>query len=519
MDSRFFRYFVTIMKRRLALILFTAAVAFVSPLRGQNISEITLQHGEKWWGIFAGNSPAQPFSEPFHAHTGLPDRGGFCTGSLVSSAGRYIQSDAPAGVVFDGKKFTITSDGPEVSAEKGGRTLRQAYLAMHHSDFKGTDKFPSSELFTRPVYGIDAGDGFVCTSEDAVAYAETLLKEGFTPGIIVLGEGWRRASGYGFDERWFPDPAAFIARMHTLGFKVMLTVTPYVAAWGRDFHTLAAHDLLVSESPGKPLVMSGPEGFFAALDLTAPAQADELKKTLAELQRTCGVDGFRFDCGALIERIVDDTDYAKKYLAAMPGIGADFALAEFRPGMPRFQSVCAAAVRTSASGEAGYLQDVITAGLAAGPFTQVVPGFEALAVADEKTAVRYALMQAMMPVADIPFEPWKYGFAAAEMKRVLTFRAGLAKYMEKAYTEACKTVEPIIRPMEYIFAGDGFADCADQYMLGDRYLVAPAVDDNAKRLVRLPKGTWRDMNGKKHKGPLVLEAETDGYKMVWFELQ
>ncbi len=501
------------------IILLSSFIFHLSSALAQTVSEIPIQSGEKWWGIFAGNSPAQPFPEPFYVNTALLDKGGFSTGYLVSSAGRYIQSDAPAGITFDGKKFMITTDGAKVSAEKSGRTLRQAYLAMHHSDFEGGSHFPSPELFTRPVYGIEDGRGFLCTAEGAVFYAKALMEEGFPPGIIVLGEGWRKGSGYDFDSRWFPDPAALIAEMHALGFKVMLTVTPYVAAWGRDLHTLASHNMLVNEAPGKPLIMSGPEGFFAALDLAEPAQAQSLKEALKGLQQTCGVDGFRFDCGALIERIADNTDYAKKYLAAVRETGAEFVLAEFRPGMPQFQSGYVSSIRSSARGEAGYIQDVLTAGLAAGPFTQVLPGFETLAEADEKAAVRYALMQAVMPVADIPFEPWKYPFAAAEMKRVIAFRASLSKYMANACAEACKTLEPIIRPMEYIFAGDGFADCTDQYMLGDKYMLAPAVDDNAKRLVRLPKGTWRDMNGKKYKGPLVLEAETDGYKMVWFELQ
>lgn len=36
-----------------------------------------------------------------------------------------------------------------------------------------------------------------------------------------------------------------------------------------------------------------------------------------------------------------------------------------------------------------------------------------------------------------------------------------------------KTGEPIIRHMEYAFPHQGFVDCRDQFMLGDKYLVAP----------------------------------------------
>ena len=54
--------------------------------------------------------------------------------------------------------------------------------------------------------------------------------------------------------------------------------------------------------------------------------------------------------------------------------------------------------------------------------------------------------------------------------------------------------------MEYAFPNQGFADCKDQYMLGDKYLVAPVVTESDTRTVKLPKGTWRDDQGKKYKG-------------------
>jgi len=54
--------------------------------------------------------------------------------------------------------------------------------------------------------------------------------------------------------------------------------------------------------------------------------------------------------------------------------------------------------------------------------------------------------------------------------------------------------------MEYAFPHQGFANCKDQYMLGDKYLVAPVMTESDIRTVKLPKGTWQDEQGKKYKG-------------------
>ena len=37
-----------------------------------------------------------------------------------------------------------------------------------------------------------------------------------------------------------------------------------------------------------------------------------------------------------------------------------------------------------------------------------------------------------------------------------------------------------------------FAECKDQFMLGDKYLVAPMVTQGNSRTVKLPKGKWKD---------------------------
>ena len=62
--------------------------------------------------------------------------------------------------------------------------------------------------------------------------------------------------------------------------------------------------------------------------------------------------------------------------------------------------------------------------------------------------------------------------------------------------EAHETGAPLMRTMFYEFPEDKVCwDLTDQYMFGDRYLVAPILQAGVNsREVYLPSGTWENMN-------------------------
>ena len=73
--------------------------------------------------------------------------------------------------------------------------------------------------------------------------------------------------------------------------------------------------------------------------------------------------------------------------------------------------------------------------------------------------------------------------------------------------------------MEYAFPKQGFESSNEQYMLGDKYLVAPMVDKGNSRLVKLPSGNWVDDLGKKHKGGQVVKVDVPLERLVYFTRQ
>jgi len=91
-------------------------------------------------------------------------------------------------------------------------------------------------------------------------------------------------------------------------------------------------------------------------------------------------------------------------------------------------------------------------------------------------------------------EIWSYGEACQNiMLDYYRLRLSMKDYLLSLFDQAAATGAPLLRAMFYEFPRD--AQCweiADQYMLGERYLVAPILEENCfRRQVYLPKGAWK----------------------------
>ena len=76
----------------------------------------------------------------------------------------------------------------------------------------------------------------------------------------------------------------------------------------------------------------------------------------------------------------------------------------------------------------------------------------------------------------------------------------MAPYIMEMAAKTAVTGEPIVRHMAYEFPDEGFEEVKDQYMLGDRWMIAPVMTSDNSRKVKLPKGRWRDDTGRVYKG-------------------
>lgn len=80
------------------------------------------------------------------------------------------------------------------------------------------------------------------------------------------------------------------------------------------------------------------------------------------------------------------------------------------------------------------------------------------------------------------------------------------------------TGEPIVKPMEFAFPGNGFETIKDQFVLGNDIIVAPVVEKGIRsRKVVLPKGTWQAEDGLKYKGGKTIEISVPLERLPYFK--
>jgi alpha-glucosidase len=260
------------------------------------------------------------------------------------------------------------------------------------------------------------------------------------------------------------------------------------------------------------------EGVFAVCDITRDDCRSHIEASLDHLTKRYGVDGFRFDCEELCRTLAASGASAEVFLDAWCSLGRDYTLADYVPGTAALQRYAPGRIMGNSTDPYGYIGDMVSAGLmgVSSAYSTVDIDPESATDMERLRALQASLM---MPMARIPFAPWRISSKElqAEFVRNVTLRESMGEHLCKVADEGVKTAEPMARHMEYLFPRSGFADCSTQYMLGDKYLIAPPSGDG-KRMVRLPRGVWTDTDGKRYRGPVVINADTSNGKLLCFEL-
>ena len=138
---------------------------------------------------------------------------------------------------------------------------------------------------------------------------------------------------------------------------------------------------------------------------------------------------------------------------------------------------------------------------------------------DQELIVRSCQIHAFMPMMQFSVAPWRIldKRHLDICRKFAQFHEQMGSYILQVAIHASQTGEPIVQHLEYAFPHQGFADCHDQFMLGDKYMVAPMITKGTHRTVKLPKGEWRDDMGKKFKGPKTFEIEVPLERLPYFE--
>lgn len=508
----------------------------------------TLEKGEGWFGATSFSGNHQPFGRsPYGIDLKDNNQGNQAVPLLLSTTGRYLWSDGAFAFDFKDGSLEITGNRAPVAEGRGGSTLREAFLAASKKYFPPTGTIPAPLLFDKPQYNTWIELMYDQNEGDILKYAETLLKEGYPPGVLMIDDTWQE--GYGiweFSPRRFKDPKGMVDKLHRMGFQVMLWVCPFVSSDSVEYRELAKRGVLLMEGSGEndvlwantknlPAIVRWWNGASGVLDLSNPGAVAWFKERLDYLQKTFGVDGFKFDAG--------DSNFYKGHVASHGKVDAntqtelfvkmalDYPLNELRAswkmgGQPIVQRLRDKGHRWS--DVALLVPHMIALGLMGHPYgcPDLIGGGEYTtflngAVIDEEMVVRSAQCSALMPMMQFSAAPWRV--LSAENNRLCLEMARLHEKFGPLFVElakqSSKTGEPIVQSLEYQFPGQGYADVMDQFLIGDRLLVAPVVEKGVVRKeVTFPKGTWKGM-GKTFTGPTKAVVEAPLSVLPWFEQQ
>jgi alpha-glucosidase len=151
-----------------------------------------------------------------------------------------------------------------------------------------------------------------------------------------------------------------------------------------------------------------------------------------------------------------------------------------------------------------------------GEYTSFQPG----STIDQELVVRSAQCHALMPMMQFSVAPWRVLDAAhlEAVRKSVQLREKHKSYILKLARQSASTGEPIMCSLEYAYPHQGYERVNDQFLLGDRILVAPVLDKDAReRTVILPPGAWLGFDGERYAGPVKVTLAVGLDELCYFE--
>ena len=532
-----------------------------------DVKDVKMLPAENWWGVDNNFGREMPFNaaKDFKCDLRRDNYAHQALSLLVSDKGRAIWCPEPVGVTISGGTIRLESDVGDITlVENAGTNLAEAYRYASKTWFPPTGEEPELLYFSAPQYNTWIELTYHQNEKDILAYAQSMLDHGFPPGVFMIDDTWQH--GYGtweFDMRRFSDPKGMMDKLHGMGYKVLLWMCPFVAMDTPEYRRIQfaknPDDVKGWPTKGGFLMQSRKKGWggvppaariewwngvSALLDFTHPNAVAWFTEQLDRLQRDYGADGFKFDGGSVgfysgTRGMEGDakTTYAHDPSvspAAQSALYGQFALkykgSEYRnvfgfAGKPVI-------MRLHDKGHHWrdlnrLIPDMLAAGFVGCPFicpdmvgggewSAFIPG----APFSQELFVRSAQVQALCPMMQFSASPWRY--LDAEHQKIISDTVALRQKFAPRFValakKAAKDGEPIMRNLEYVFPGHGYAEIRDEFLMGDDLLVAPVLEEGATtRKVVLPPGTWRADDGKVHVGPATVEIPVTLARLPYFE--
>ncbi|MET0636536.1 MAG: glycoside hydrolase family 31 protein [Chitinophagaceae bacterium] len=500
---------------------------------------------EKWYGATVVGGTLMPFNNGFSLDLNGDVKGNQAAPLLLSTDGRYAWSNSPFSFRVNEKSITIANLHDTLVIGKAGSTLASAFREASNRFFPASGKIPDPLLFTKPQYNTWIELVYNQNQEDILKYAHDIISNGFPPGVLMIDDNWAPYYGkFEFRKDRFSDPKKMVDELHSLGFKVMIWVCPFISPDSEVFRELKTKKLILLDGEGgkqlswekatQPTLVNWWNGYSAVMDFTNPAAIDWFSAQLQHMVTSYGIDGFKFDAGdpefypvgSVSFKPVSQNDHTELW-----GLfGLKYPLNEYRAMWKRGGQPLAERLRDKTNSWEDLqklVPDITTSGLLGYAFAcpDMIGGGEFSSFIgkdklDQELIVRSAQSHALMPMMQFSVAPWRVldTIHLKAVKSAVGIRETFVPLIMRLTLKAALTGEPIVRKMEYDFPNQGFADCNNQFMLGDSILVAPMDRSGTTRTILFPKGTWKGDDGTTVKGPAKKEVTVPLERLPWFRL-
>ena len=510
-----------------------AVGAFALPLR---VEKIPLLAGEYWWGGVVMEGMRQPFSAANEGYTcdmryrHGPSGGNQAAPVLLSSKGRWVWCEQAFRFSVKGGALVIEAEknAPVLSGRTQGGTLRDAYLHCSKTFYppKGT---PKLRFFEHPILNTWIEFKYEQSEKGVLEYAKSFVDNGLDAGVFMIDHTWHREpfGCWDFHDGRFHDPKGMVKKMNAMGYTMMLWFDPHISTDTAVYRQLRKEGLLL-KGPGANGIAESCwwPGKGAILDCTNPKAYAWLKGTLDRLMADYGVEGFFFDAGDAYNYPPDATPFVKDaspsdQVLAFHRIGLDVPYQQHRAawkmgGLPLMQTLRDKHPTYEEVHEC--IVDGLLASLIGYPFVVfdlvgggTVSSFEGEGFAAAQTHyIRSLQTQCLSPMIQFSLSPWRVLDAKHQqiVRDQMALRRKWAKYITACAVDCGRTGEPMMRSMEYMFPGRGWEKVDDQFLMGEKLLVAPQVTEGTSRKVVIPPGTWTADDGQVYEGPATVSVDT-----------
>jgi alpha-glucosidase (family GH31 glycosyl hydrolase) len=513
-------------------------------VQSQSEKRINVVSGEKWYGAAVNEGEKMPFKDGYAINLNGDAKTNQAAPLILSTKGRYVWSNSPFAFVMKNNEIVISEYSDSIFVETGGTNLKEAYLSAAKRFFPPKNKLPDLLLFESPQYNTWIELIYNQNQKDILKYAHDIIDNGFPPGVLMIDDNWAPYYGkFEFRKDRFSDSKAMIKELHDLGFKVMLWVCPFISPDTEESRDLLNKKLVLMCNQGNtqmawietkdPSIINWWNGYSFVLDFSNPKAVEWYKMQLNRMVVEYGLDGFKFDAG--------DPEFYPKNSVSYKNItsnehtelwglfGLDYPLNEYRAMWKRGNEPIVERLRdkfhswndlkklvphitvASLLGYTFACPDMI----GGGDYSSFISG----AKLDQELIVRSAQCHALMPMMQFSVAPWRVldKEHLEAVKKAVAIRQSFVPEIIRLAKLSAKTGKPIVRNLEFEFPNQGFADCKDQFMLGENIMVAPMLESGNYREVLFPKGIWKDKNGVVIKGPVKRQFNVPLDELLWFK--